>query len=50
MGNQKQLQMETVELCKRNFHIKYILVLFTKGSVINADHKECISKFWDSIF
>jgi hypothetical protein len=46
MGNQKQLQMKT----KRNFHIKYTSVLFTRGPVINADHKECISKFWNSIF
>jgi hypothetical protein len=40
MEHQKHLQIKTVELYKRNFHIKYTLVIFTKGPVINADHKE----------
>jgi hypothetical protein len=32
--------MKTVELYMRNVHIKYTLVIFTKGPVINADHRE----------
>jgi hypothetical protein len=49
MENQKQLQMKTVELYKRNFHIKYTLVIFTKWPVINTDHNE-LSQNSESIF